>query len=133
MPGDLVLADGGGGLTAMAAIIAALLAAIATGYAAIQSRKANSATVDVRILKYLQDDVVQLQVRVAELRKGLWDSQNETDAERRLRRRVEGELIGLQDLAQRMARALTAAGINIPEAVAFIGPGPPAPTPGPVP
>lgn len=110
--------------TAIAAILAALFAAVATGFAAVQSKRANNATVDVRILKYLQDDVVQLQVRVAELRRGLHESQNETDEERRLRRRVEGELIAVQDLAHRMARALIAAGINIPEAAMLTGAAP---------
>lgn len=117
---------------ALAAILAALFAAGATVLAAVQSRKANSATVDVRILKYLQDDVVQLQVRVAELRRGLYEAQNETDEERRVRRRVESELVALQDLAQRMARALVAAGVNIPEAAAFAG-GPPVTGQGPPP
>lgn len=105
--------------TALAAILAALFAAVATVLAAVQSRRANSATVDVRILKYLQDDVVQLQVRVSELRKAVHESQNETDEERRMRRRVETELIAVQDLAHRMARALVAAGINLPEAAAL--------------
>jgi hypothetical protein len=117
--------------TALAAILAALFAAVATVLAAVQARRANSATVDVRILKYLQDDVVQLQVRVSELRRGLHESQNETDEERRLRRRVEGELIGVQDLAQRMARALVAAGIPIPEAPGLPALGPPPGGPGP--
>lgn len=113
---------------AIAAIVAALLAAVATAFAAQQSRKANSATVDVRILKYLQDDVVQLQVRVSELRRELHTSQNETDDERRLRRRVEQELNAVQDLAHRMTRALAAANIPIP-AEAW----PPGPPPGPLP
>lgn len=114
--------------TAVAAILAALFAAGATVLAAVQARRANSATVDVRILKYLQDDVVQLQERVAELRRGLHESQNETDEERRLRRRVEGDLVAVHDLAQRMARALAAAGIPIPEAPVLPSLTPPPPT-----
>ncbi len=102
-------------MAALAAVLAALFAALATVAAAVQSRRANNATVDVRILKYLQEDVVALQDRVAVLRASVREAQDETDQERARRRRLELELAGLQDLAQRMARALEAAGIPIPE------------------
>lgn len=102
----------------VATIVAAICAAAATAFAAVQSRRANSATVDVRILKYLQDDVVLLQQRVQQLRTDLIASQTETDEERRVRRRVENELMAMQDLVQRMSRALTAAGIVTPEITA---------------
>lgn len=103
-------------IAAGGAIIAALFAAAATGYAAVQSRRASSATVDVRILSNLQEEVVRLQSRLESVRTSLFIAQDETDKERAIRRQLQVELARLQDLAARLASALETAGIPMPEA-----------------
>lgn len=91
-------------MTALVAVVAALLSALAVAYSAVQSRKVNNATVDIRVFNDLRDTVL---AQAAQLR----SNQTDFDTERQRRRDLEDQL-------HRVARALYAAGIDIPKDVA---------------
>jgi uncharacterized protein YlxW (UPF0749 family) len=95
----------------------AVLSLLGTAYAAIQARKTNTATVDVRIFELLQQDVEQLQTRVATLRQQLHKAQDESDWERDRRRKLESELEAIADVVDRMVRAMIAAELPVPMGV----------------
>lgn len=114
MPALDYLALSDGAVTALAAIMAALLAALATGYAAVQSRKAGHVQVDARVLDFLQKTVVALEERMERMRKELFDAQEAGDQQRALYRRMAVRVVELQDLLRRMKLAMEAAGIPIP-------------------
>lgn len=94
-------------------IIVGVLSLVGSGYAATQARKTNTATVDVRIFKLLQEDVVLMRSELTALRHDLREARNETDAERRMRTQVEGRLADLERALARMVRTLDAAGIDV--------------------
>lgn len=94
-------------------IAVGLLSLLGSGYAATQARKTNTATVDVRIFKLLQEDVVLMRTELTALRQDLREARNESDAERRLRLQVEGRLADLERALARMVRTLDAAGIDV--------------------
>lgn len=94
-------------------IIVGALSLLGSGFAAIQARKTNTATVDVRIFKLLQEDVVLMRTELTALRHDLREARDETDAERRMRLQVEGRLADLERALARMVRTLDAAGIDV--------------------
>lgn len=96
-------------------IIVGALSLIGSIYAASQARKTNTATVDIRLFKLLQDDVVVMRQEMSALRKELRESQNETDAERKLRIKVEARLTDVERALDRMVRFLDAADMPVPE------------------
>lgn len=95
-----------GALTAMVAIFGALVAAISGGFAAVQTRKTNSTTVDVRVFNTLREDFLSSKDQIRSLNEQL-------DEERDLRRAQEDQIAAI-------ARALYRAGIEIPDEVATL-------------
>lgn len=94
-------------------IVVGVLSLLGSGYAATQARKTNTATVDVRIFKLLQDDVVLMRTELTALRHDLREARDETDAERRKRIAGEERLATMERALARMVRTLDAAGIDV--------------------
>lgn len=103
--------------TVLVALAGALLAALSGMYAANQARKVNVASVDKDIFDALRQDFLAAKAEMREL-------EREVDNERRRRRDMEDQL-------HRIARALYAANIAIPDNVAALMRPPPNPGPGP--
>lgn len=95
-------------------IVVAIISLLGTIYSARSARRTNTASVDVRIFELLQEDVVQLQARVEQLRSQLYKAQDESDRERIRRRKLESELESIADVVDRMVRAMQAAELPIP-------------------
>lgn len=93
-------------MTALVAIIGAILAAGSGAFAAVQARKANVTTVDRAIFNALREDFLSSKAEIRSL-------EEQVDRERRRRRDME-------DQVHKIARALYAAGIPIPEDVAAL-------------
>ncbi len=91
---------------AVAAVLAALFAALATVWSAVQARRTNNTEVDIRIYQELREEVLEskAQIRALELT---------VDDERRRRREMEKQLHAIN-------RALFEANIDIPPAVAAL-------------
>lgn len=104
-----------GALTALVAIIGAVLAAGSGAFAAVQARRVNVTTVDKDIFDSLRQDFLASKAEIRSL-------EQEVDQERRRRREMEDQL-------HRIARALYAAGIEIPENVAALMRPPSSPGP----
>jgi len=111
-------------------VAVAFLSLAGAVFSAVMARRTNNASVDVRILKLLQEDVVAMRERVDQMRRELWVAQDETDEERRRRRRIEAQVDAMADLVDRMRRAMLAANVPLPsdaEALLnFPSPSPPA-------
>lgn len=95
-----------GAWTALVAIIGGVLAAASGAYAAVQARKVNVTTVDIRVFNSLREDYLTSKAEIREL-------EREADRERRRRRDLEEQV-------HRISRALYAANIAIPENVAAL-------------
>ncbi len=103
-------------------VLVGVLSLLGAIYSARSARRTNTVTVDVRIFEALQEDVVRLQDRVDKLRESVRVAEDETDAERKKRRAIEAQVESLADVIDRMTRAMTAAGLPVPEvATAYSG------------
>ena len=96
-------------------VLVGVLSLLGAIYSARSARRTNTVTVDVRIFEALQEDVVRLQDRVDKLRESVRVAEDETDAERRKRRAIVAQVESLADVIDRMTRAMTAAGLPVPE------------------
>lgn len=118
--------------SAVAIVLAAIVACVGTAYGARQARRTTTATVDVRIFELLQEDVLTLRQQLAEMRRELYLAQDESYSERLRSRRLQDHLDRISQAVQRMTRAMEAGGLTVPDDVRSIladeaGPPPPAP------
>lgn len=95
-------------------VVVGILSLIGTAFAAVQSRRTNTATVDIRLFKVMQEDVLQLRTELSGLRRELFESQDETDRERKRRRRAELRIESMSDAVERIIRMMVAAELPVP-------------------
>lgn len=124
-----VMADGVGSatITGLFAVLACLVTGGLTVYTVRLGRKKPNVEVPQEFLdlmlsqnRVLQDQLAAFDNRLAELRRRLNESEDETDRERQKTRTLQRELVELHDAFRRFARMVEAGGALTPEALIWL-------------